>query len=561
MDANMVKELLDFHIRHIYPEGLTSKQRFGIKRRAESFRIKDGDLHYICRRKKTGSMHLAKVVLSSEEANELFIEFHCSLIGGHAGMEKTHLAIIQRFYWPGMTEDIRKWIARCPQCQSKRAFIKEKKEYTPIEVTEPLELVGMDLVGKLTVTDGGNQEFCNKVNYNLCEKLAIKRSLCSPYHPQTNGLVEKLNGTIQRSLNKLVEGEPKRWDQLLQGTMFALRTKTQLTTKFSPYFLMFGREARYPSEVPKEYEITEEKVSSLVQMEEVFEGLKKQEAVFAEVKSNITKSQNKIRKKKEVIRDIWSGRRRETLWAKYGPYKIYSHNLLVLAPGEELEGEIVNAYLAWVGAKAGVFILDSYLMTSLWKGTHKGSLRKLDLSKHEVAAGAVCDGAHWTLIIMYLNENRSLFLNPLGATEEQLIRCKDVTRSLVRKHRPSVGRWACTTIAHPKQMDSTSCGVLVLKLAEQILQKQQVQYPVDQEGVASMRFHMAMALVNNSDIGYTLETAATSPRNTYPCFDITAGESLEYTHDTNARHHAEHTHKLCPQLHTANMQRSMFRSI
>ncbi|KAI4799892.1 hypothetical protein KUCAC02_016431 [Chaenocephalus aceratus] len=82
-----------------------------------------------------------------------------------------------------------------------------------------------------------------------------------------------------------------------------------------------------------------------------------------------------------LIRDIWAGRRKETLWAKYGPYKI------------------VNAYRSWVGAKAGVFIVDSYLMTSLWQGTHKGSLRKLDLSKHEVAAGAVCDGAHWTLIL------------------------------------------------------------------------------------------------------------------------------------------------------------------
>ncbi|KAI4800803.1 hypothetical protein KUCAC02_007101, partial [Chaenocephalus aceratus] len=40
MDADMVKELMDFHIRHIYPDGLTSKQRFAIKRRAESFRIK-----------------------------------------------------------------------------------------------------------------------------------------------------------------------------------------------------------------------------------------------------------------------------------------------------------------------------------------------------------------------------------------------------------------------------------------------------------------------------------------------------------------------------------------
>ena len=28
------------------------------------------------------------------------------------------------------------------------------------------------------------------------------------------------------------------------------------------------------------------------------------------------------------------------LWAKYGPYKVYSENLLVLAPGKELEGEV-----------------------------------------------------------------------------------------------------------------------------------------------------------------------------------------------------------------------------
>ena len=86
----------------------------------------------------------------------------------------------------------------------------------------------------------------------------------------------------------------------------------------------------------------------------------------------------------------------------------------------------MNAYLSWIGAKAGVFIFDSYLMTSLWQGTHKGGLRtvsgvgleisvylnictdvctnifQLDLSKHEVAAGAVCDGGHWTLIVSNL---------------------------------------------------------------------------------------------------------------------------------------------------------------
>ncbi|KAK5910857.1 hypothetical protein CgunFtcFv8_005083 [Champsocephalus gunnari] len=100
-----------------------------------------------------------------------------------------------------------------------------------------------------------------------------------------------------------------------------------------------------------------------------------------------------------LIRDIWAGGGKEMLWAKYGPYKVYSENLLVLALGKEMEGEIVNAYLSWIGAKAGVLICYSYLMTSLWQGTHKGGLRKIavkitrpkrqDSTSCGVAAGAV----------------------------------------------------------------------------------------------------------------------------------------------------------------------------
>ncbi|KAI4830697.1 hypothetical protein KUCAC02_002313 [Chaenocephalus aceratus] len=296
-------------------------------------------------------------------------------------------------------------IAHCPQCQAKRTNIKEKLEYSPIEVTEPFELVGMDLVGKLTLNSG------------LCETLNIKRSLCSAYHPQTNGRVEKLNGTIQRCSSPPC---------LLFGP------------KYSPYYLMFGREARYPSEVPKEYLVKEEKVRRLVEMEEIHEGLKKQEAVFR---------------------------------------------------GKWLEGEIVNSYLTMVGRKAGALLIDSYLMTSLWEGNYKGSLRSLDLFKHDVAVGA----------IMYLKERRSLYLDPFGATEAQIEKCKDVTRALVRKKCPAIGRWACATVAHPKQQDSASCGVFVCKLAEQILSGQTVDYLVDQKGVAMLRLDMAMSLVTNAD--------------------------------------------------------------
>ncbi|KAI4819024.1 hypothetical protein KUCAC02_004305 [Chaenocephalus aceratus] len=366
MDPRIVKQILDLKVHH---------------------QIKDGELYYICRCKKNKAEHLANVVSTSGETNQLFEEFHCSNIGGHCGVEKTHCALIARYYWPGMESDIRKWIAQYPQCQAKRANIKEKQEFSPIEVTEPLELVGMDLVGKLT-----GSEFCNKVNSGLCERLAIKRSLCSAYHPQTNGLVEKLNGTIQRTLNKMVAGHPKRWDQVLQSTMFGLRTKKQLTTQYSPYYLMFGREARYPSEVPEEYLVKEEKVSRLVATEEIHEGLNKQEAVFTE-------------------------------------------------------------------------------------GKHKGSLRRLDLFKHDVAVGAVCSHGHWTLI-----ERRSLFVDPFGATDAQIEKCKDVTRALVRKKCPGTGRWECATVAHPKQQDSSSCGVFVCK-----------------KGVAMLRLDTSMSLVTNSD--------------------------------------------------------------
>ncbi|KAI9525152.1 hypothetical protein NQZ68_009349 [Dissostichus eleginoides] len=184
-----------------------------------------------------------------------------------------------------MEEDIRKL---SPQCKSKRATIKEKTEYSPIEVTEPLELVGMDLVD--------------------CEQI-------------------KAGNFVIRSLNKLVAGEPKRWDQLLQGTMFALRTKNQLTTKFSPYYLMFVREARYPSEVPKEYE-PEERIPAKLKKEldpsPRADPLTSTSTSTSKTMAPSTDCQARGASSdvETLIRDIWAGGRKETLWAKYGPYKM-----------------------------------------------------------------------------------------------------------------------------------------------------------------------------------------------------------------------------------------------
>ena len=59
-----------------------------------------------------------------------------------------------------------------------------------------------------------------------------------------------------RALCKLVGNNPKEWDMHLDAVMFGLRTKKQMTTNFSPFYMMFGREARYPSLIPEQYQVS-----------------------------------------------------------------------------------------------------------------------------------------------------------------------------------------------------------------------------------------------------------------------------------------------------------------
>ncbi|KAL2080753.1 hypothetical protein ACEWY4_024546 [Coilia grayii] len=89
-----------------------------------------------------------------------------------------------------------------------------------------------------------------QLNNNLCALMGIERSVTAAYHPQTNGLDEKTNDNIKRALTKLVNDQQNNWDAFLDAALFALRSKVHTTTKHSPFMLMYGREAVFPSEVP-----------------------------------------------------------------------------------------------------------------------------------------------------------------------------------------------------------------------------------------------------------------------------------------------------------------------
>ena len=88
-----------------------------------------------------------------------------------------------------------------------------------------------------------------KINNALCKELGIKRSVTSAYHPQTNGLDERTNQTLKARLSKLVNEKQEDWCKFLDDVAYSIRTQKQSTTKFTPFFLMFGRNPRSPAEV------------------------------------------------------------------------------------------------------------------------------------------------------------------------------------------------------------------------------------------------------------------------------------------------------------------------
>ena len=94
-------------------------------------------------------------------------------------------------------------------------------------------------------TDQG-KEFRNQVNKEFMDVFGIQHWLTTAYHPQANGLDERLNQTLMNSLAKFAQDNCEGWDVQLQEVVYAYNTAVQESTKYTPFEAMFGRVARLP---------------------------------------------------------------------------------------------------------------------------------------------------------------------------------------------------------------------------------------------------------------------------------------------------------------------------
>src|SRR6266508_3023543 len=98
--------------------------------------------------------------------------------------------------------------------------------------------------------------FVNRIIEDLTEKFRIKHCLSSPYHPQTNSLVERFNQILCEKLAKLSE-ETDQWNEFVDPVLMAYWTTKHSATGVTPFLLTFGREAVLPIDETKPLTIHE----------------------------------------------------------------------------------------------------------------------------------------------------------------------------------------------------------------------------------------------------------------------------------------------------------------
>lgn len=80
----------------------------------------------------------------------------------------------------------------------------------------------------------------------LYSQMCRQKTRTPPLHPQSDGLVERMNRTIKNQLAMFIEENQRDWDQHIPFIMMVYRSAVDESTAGTPAKFMLGRDLRLP---------------------------------------------------------------------------------------------------------------------------------------------------------------------------------------------------------------------------------------------------------------------------------------------------------------------------
>ena len=97
----------------------------------------------------------------------------------------------------------------------------------------------------MTLLSDQGAQFMGVLLKQLCLRLGVRKIRTTPYHPQSNGSVERMHGTLVPMLRKLAS----KWDDQVKFALYAIRATPNKSTGFAPFEVIHGRVLRSPLDV------------------------------------------------------------------------------------------------------------------------------------------------------------------------------------------------------------------------------------------------------------------------------------------------------------------------